>query len=207
MALTLCLLRHAAHDHPADMLCGTRPGVALSAAGRRQAACLARRFPPGSLDGLLASPVQRCQETAAAVGAACGLQPETAPAAREVDFGAWTGQRFATLEQDARWHAWNHHRDEAGAPGGEAMQQVRARVLALLEAVLQRHPTGRIAIVSHAEIIRTAILCVLGLPLRAYGRVEVDVASISTLRLWPGGGKLLTLNDAAHLHALEAVVA
>jgi broad specificity phosphatase PhoE len=207
MALTLFLLRHGMHDQPADMLCGTRAGVSLSAAGRAEAALLSRRFPPGSLDMLLTSPLQRCEQTAALVGAACGVEAQQEPSAREVEFGAWTGQRFAALEQDARWHVWNHKRDEASAPGGEAMRMVQARVLGLLKDLLQRQPSGRVAIVSHAEIIRTAILHVLGLPLQAYDRVEVALASISTVALWPGGGKLVGLNDVAHLRATELVAA
>ena len=203
MALTLFLLRHAAHDSVGDMLCGRMAGVALGETGRWQAARLARRFGPAMLDALYASPVQRCRETAAPLGARCGLEPALLPAAEEVDFGAWTGSRFAVLEEDPRWQAWNHSRDTAAAPGGESMAAVRQRVQALLEALRARHPEGRVALVSHAEIIRTAILQILGLPLQAYERLEVSPASISALALWPGGGRVLGLNDVAHLADAE----
>ncbi|MCG7359822.1 histidine phosphatase family protein [Roseomonas sp. ACRSG] len=203
MALTLFLLRHAAHDRVGDLLCGRMPGVALGEAGRWQAARLARRFAPGALDALYTSPVQRCRETTAPLGASCGLEPGILPEAEEVDFGAWTGSRFAALEEDPHWRAWNHSRDTAAAPGGEGMAAVRARVQVLLAVLRARHPEGRVALVSHAEIIRTAILEVLGLPLQAYERLEVSPASISALALWPGGGRVLGLNDVAHLADTE----
>jgi broad specificity phosphatase PhoE len=203
MALTLFLLRHAAHDRVGDLLCGRMPEVALGETGRWQAARLARRFAPGTLDALYTSPVQRCRETAAPLAAACGVQLTLLPEAEEVDFGTWTGSRFAALEDDPRWHAWNHSRDTAAAPGGESMVAVRARVAALLDGMRQRHPEGRVALVSHAEIIRTAILQILGLPLQAFERLEVSPASISALALWPGGGRVLGLNDVAHLGDTE----
>lgn len=203
MALTLFLLRHAAHDRVGDQLCGRMPDVALGETGRWQATRLARRFAPGMLEALYTSPVQRCRETAAPLGARCGLEPCILPEAEEVDFGAWTGRRFATLEEDPSWRAWNHSRDTAAAPGGESMAAVRARVQALLAALRARHPEGRVALMSHAEIIRTAILEVLGLPLQAYERLEVSPASISALVLWPGGGRVLGLNDVAHLANAE----
>jgi probable phosphoglycerate mutase len=203
MALTLFLLRHAAHDRVGDLLCGRMPDVALGETGRWQAARLARRFAPGALDALYTSPVQRCRETAAPLGASCGLEPCILPEAEEVDFGAWTGRCFTALEEDPRWRAWNHSRDTAAVPGGESMAAVKGRVQALLEALLARHPEGRVALVSHAEIIRTAILQALSLPLQAYERLEVNPASISALALWPGGGRVLGLNDVAHLAATE----
>jgi broad specificity phosphatase PhoE len=201
MALTLHLLRHALHGHPPDMLCGRMTGVGLASEGMWQATRLASRFSPGSLDALHTSPMQRCRETAAALEAASDLTAVVDPAADEVDFGGWTGSRFTELEDDPRWRGWNLDRDHAAAAGGETMECVRARVVTLLDKLLARHRHGRVAVVTHAEIVRTAVLHVLGLPLQAYDRLEISPASITTLCLWPGGGRLLGLNDVSHLAA------
>jgi broad specificity phosphatase PhoE len=201
MALTLNLLRHAVHGHPTDMLCGRRAGVRLSREGERQAARLAQRFPQGSLDALHTSPVQRCRETAANLEVACGLAAIVDPAAEEVDFGDWTGRRFTQLEGDPRWRSWNFDRDHAAIPGGETMGHVRARVVTMLKEMLVLHPHGRVAVVTHAEIVRTAVLHVLGLPLQAYDRLEIGPASVTALCLWPGGGRLMGLNDVSHITA------
>ncbi|WP_424811373.1 histidine phosphatase family protein [Roseococcus sp. YIM B11640] len=201
MALMLHLLRHALHDHPPDMLCGRMAGVRLAAEGERQAACLGRRFPLGSLDALLTSPVRRCRDTAAALERACGLPAIVDPAADEVDFGDWAGQRFPALQADPRWTAWNLDRDHAAAPGGETTHALRARVIALLDGILGLHPQGHVAVMTHAEIVRTSVLHILGLPMQAYDRLEVSPASITTLSLWMGGGRLLGLNDVSHIMA------
>ncbi|MDB5375733.1 MAG: phosphoglycerate mutase protein [Rubritepida sp.] len=201
MALTLHLLRHALHGHPPDMLCGRMAGVGLASEGTWQAAQLASRFPSGSLDALHTSPMQRCRETAAALEAACDLTAIVDPAAVEVDFGGWTGSRFTELEGDPRWRSWNLDRDHAAAPDGETMECVHARVVTLLDELLAPHRQSRVAVVTHAEIVRTAVLHVLGLPLQAYDRLEISPASITTLCLWLGGGRLLGLNDVSHLAA------
>lgn len=200
MALALHLLRHARHGHPPDMLCGRMEGVSLGQDGRRQAARLALRFPFGTLDALYTSPVWRCRQTATAIGA---LEPMVEPASAEVDFGAWTGRSFSVLDADPHWHEWNSNRDEAAAPGGESMHEVRGRVVAMLDALCRRHAEERVAVVTHAEIIRTAVLHLLGLPLREFHRIEIDPASVTTLLLWPGGGRLLGLNDISHLAVPE----
>ncbi|MDB5413313.1 MAG: phosphoglycerate mutase family protein [Rubritepida sp.] len=200
MALTLHLLRHGVHGHPAEVLAGRMAGVSLGYEGKQQAARLAHRFPPHSLDALVTSPLQRCRETAAYIEEACGLTATVDPDAAEVDFGEWTGQRFSALEADPRWRNWNLHRDEAQAPGGEPMERVRSRVLAMLDGMRTLHSAGRVAVVTHAEIVRTAVLHILGLPLQAYDRLEVAPASITTLCLWPGGGRLLGLNDVSSHH-------
>jgi broad specificity phosphatase PhoE len=201
MALTLHLLRHALHGHSPDMLCGRMAGVRLASEGKWQATRLASRFPSGSLDALHTSPMQRCRETATALETACEFSAVVDPAADEVDFGGWTGRPFMELEGDPLWQSWNHDRDHAAAPGGETMECVLARVVALLDELRARHRHGRVAVVTHAEIVRTAVLHVLGMPMQAYDRLEISPASITTLCLWPGGGRLLRLNDVSHLAA------
>jgi probable phosphoglycerate mutase len=197
MATTVFLLRHAAHDRVNAVLCGRMPGVSLGATGQAQAAALACRLHHEALDALYTSPLERCVETATVVGVSLGLHPECETAAIEIDFGAWTGQPFASLAGRPDWDAWNTGRDDATAPGGEAMAAVRSRIVALLEVLRRRHQHQRIAIVSHGDVIKAALGHFLGLPLQAYTRFDIDPASVSVLALWEGGGKILRINEVA----------
>ena len=63
----LLLLRHAVTEHTGARLSGWMPGLHLSEEGRRQADGLAGRLGPVGVDALYASPLERCQETAAVV--------------------------------------------------------------------------------------------------------------------------------------------
>jgi probable phosphoglycerate mutase len=63
----LLLVRHAVTEHTGARLSGWMPGLHLSEEGRRQAEGLAGRLEPVPVDAVYASPLERCQETAAVV--------------------------------------------------------------------------------------------------------------------------------------------
>ena len=88
----LLLLRHAVTEHTGAVLSGWTPGLHLSEQGREQAEALAGRLEPVPLDAVYASPLERCQETAAVVAGAKGLKLETLVDVGEVRYGGWTGR-------------------------------------------------------------------------------------------------------------------
>ncbi len=197
----LLLVRHAAHDTVDRVLCGRAPGVHLGALGLAQAGRLGRRLRRDRPAALFTSPQPRAAETAAEIAPALGLDPESCAALDEIDFGEWTGRSFAALETDRRWRAWNASRATARAPGGEAMQDAAARILAWTGALPARHAGRNVVAVTHAEVIRAAIACHLGLSLDALWRIEVAPASVSAIELWEGGGRVRLVNDAAAAEA------
>ncbi|HYZ32187.1 MAG TPA: histidine phosphatase family protein [Crenalkalicoccus sp.] len=196
MAATLLLIRHAAHARVAEVLCGRMDGVHLDAAGRAQAAALGARLAGEALAAVCTSPLPRAVETAEAIARPHGLVPERMEDLTEIAFGDWTGRPFAALRDDPDWQRWNAMRASARPPGGEAMAEVRDRVLRGLQVLAARHPEARMAVVSHADVIKAAVAGILGLSLDAHDRFEIAPASVSTVVLWPGGGKVLGLNAA-----------
>jgi probable phosphoglycerate mutase len=194
VATTILLVRHAAHPLLGRVLCGRMPGVALDETGRAQAAILARDLAASQPHLLLTSPVERARETAAAIATATGLPAQPCDALDEIDFGAWTGARFADLADDPAWSCWNEERADGCPPGGEPMRQAQARVVAAIQRIRASHPDGIVVAVSHADIIKSVLLWCLGLTLDAHARFDIDPASTSGIALWEGGGKLLWMN-------------
>ncbi len=76
---TVHLVRHGEVDNPQGVLYGRLPGYHLSARGRAMAEVLAGHFSDGAHDItlLVASPLQRAQETMAPVATALGLEITT----------------------------------------------------------------------------------------------------------------------------------
>jgi probable phosphoglycerate mutase len=173
-ATTVFLVRHAAHERVDRILCGRMPGVSLGETGWAQAAQVAKRLSREQLAGIYST---------------------VSPALNEIDLGNWTGRSFAELDPDPQWQAWNAERAAGEAPGGERMQAVQDRVVRELENLRCRHQGQRVAAVSHADVIKAAICGVLGLSLDRYHAFEIEPASISSLVLWHGGGKVLRLNE------------
>lgn len=195
MITTFLLLRHAAHDNVGGFLAGRMPGVVLGEAGRAQAERLARRLRPERIDTIFASPRERTQQTAQAVAAACGLPMTTAEELDEIDFGRWSGQDFEALQQDPLWQRWNAVRSLIRTPGGETMLDVQRRVLGLMERLVEARGGQCVALVSHADVIKTAVLHHLGLGIDAWPRFDIAPASITRLVIGDWGARLLGLNE------------
>lgn len=203
-ATTLHLVRHAAHDRVDAMLCGRMQGVPLGALGKAQAEALARRLADEPVAAVYASPLQRCRETATPIAAALGCEVRIAEAVNEIDYGEWTGARFDRLGADARWRVWNESRATAAPPGGESMAAVQERVLAGMESWRRGHPGCAVVAVTHSDVIKAAICGVLGLSLDCIHAIDIQPASITTLVLWRGGGKLVGLDQGVALDRAAA---
>ncbi|SHN13075.1 Broad specificity phosphatase PhoE [Duganella sacchari] len=119
------------------------------------------------------------------------LDAAIAPALAEIDFGRWTGQGLADLaaaEPDslATWLS-----DPQTAPhGGESFGALAARVGAWLDALPDT--SGTVIALTHASVIRAAILHALGAPLSAHARIEVAPLSLVELRRSARGWSWIT---------------
>lgn len=193
---TFFLVRHAMHALVDRVLIGRMSGVHLNLQGRLQAKRLGMRFAQERLTLVQSSPRERAQETAQAIALAAGASLETASALDEIEFGEWTGRPFDRLKEDPDWRAWNSERTRARAPNGETMSEAQTRIVAHLERMHMRYPGARIAIVTHAEIIRAAVLHHLGLALEAFDRIEISPASVTILRIGQEDAELTALNQA-----------
>lgn len=197
--LTVLLVRHGETELTLTRaLSGSSvPGPPLAGSGRIQAARAADlvhrvgravwpdlRYPTH----VVASPMVRTQETAAAIGRRIGQHVHPDPAFAEVDFGDWEG--LGVAEVDERWpgelRRW-YEDPTVAAPGGESLVAVGRRVEAGL-AALQEGGTGRtVVVVSHAMAIRAAVGVSLGMPAHAWPWLRVLPASVSVVRWWPDG--------------------
>jgi broad specificity phosphatase PhoE len=176
MTARLTLVCHAATAatraaaFPAD-----EPVAARSLA---QAAALARRI--GPTDRAWSSPALCARQTAAALG----LDAVAHAALRDCDYGRWSGRRLANVHVEdphaiAAWRA-----DPAAAPhGGESLAAVLERVGVWLDDCVTG--SGKSVAVTHASVIRAAIVHVLDAPAHAFWRI--DVAPLSMLDLGSDG--------------------
>ena len=195
MATTYFLVRHAAHALVDRVLVGRMAGVALGEEGRRQARQLAERFSSLNVALVQSSPRERACETAQFIAAGSSLNVQISPELDELDAGEWTGLSFDELRKDPRWLHWNAARGAARPPRGESMAELQRRVLTHLRRLRDLWPQGRLVLVSHAEVIRAALLHYLGRPLDAFGSIEIRPASINTLSISDSGAQVVGMNE------------
>ena len=177
------------------MLTGSVGGLHLTAEGRAQADRIARHLEADPIAHVLSSPLERARETAAPLATAKHVPVSISEAITEFNSGEWTGLTFAELEQMERWRQFNRVRGLVGAPGGETMLQAQARFVGELLRLRDEFPGESLALVSHADPIRAALLGLLGMPVDFYDRLEISVGSISVITLDGWSARLLRLND------------
>lgn len=195
MPTQIHLIRHGHHALLGRVLCGRMPGVRLDDQGCQEMARCADAIAGSAPSAVQSSPQMRARQSAAILASRFDLPVEIAAALDEIDIGDWTGRSFDELEHDAGWQLWNRRRGSGCPPGGESMGRLQARILAHLQNIHLEQPGATIAIVSHAEVIRAALLHYLGIPLDEFMSVEVDTASVSTLMMDDGRVDVLRVNN------------
>ena len=195
-ATTVLLIRHA-HTHAVgSWLAGRLPGVALSPAGVTQAERLGERLAASvELKAIYTSPLERAYETAAAIARHQHAHLEECDELSEIDFGSWTGRTFAELDTDPAWRAFNQTRATAGIPGGEQPGDVQRRIVGAIARLARLHPGQTIAIVSHADVLRFALLHYRSMSLDLYYCFQVEPGSVSVVRLSSDGARVLYVNE------------
>jgi broad specificity phosphatase PhoE len=189
------LVRHAAHELVDRVLCGRMPGVSLGEEGRAQARRAAERLARERIAAIHTSPLERARETAAPIAERLRLEPEVHEAINEIDLGQWAGRSFEDLSGEPRWQSWNNARAVSRPPWGESMLEVQARAVGNLEQARGAHPNQAVVLVSHADVIKAALLYYLGMPIDGYRLFDIGPASISTLVVGDWGAKVLSMNE------------
>jgi probable phosphomutase (TIGR03848 family) len=190
----LLLVRHAVTEHTGARLSGWLPGLHLSEEGRRQAEAVAGRLEPVPVDAVYASPLERCQETAAVVAEAKGLKVQTLDDVGEVRYGDWTGRTLKELSREPLWKVVQASPSAARFPEGESLYEMQARAVLAIERLREAHPGQTVVVCSHADVIKALACHYLGMHLDLFQRVVVSPASVTAFAFGPGP-YLVRLND------------
>lgn len=159
---TFLLIRHAMHSFDSKTRAGRTPGVLLGAAGEAQAARLAGRLSTSPLKAIYSSPLERTRQTAQAIGEKLNLSPQICEELNELDFGEWMGRKFDDLRPLEKWRHFNSFRCGTRAPNGELMLETQTRIVALMQRLRERHANDCVALVSHGDVIKSAVAYCLG---------------------------------------------
>lgn len=189
---TLLLVRHGLTTMTGPVLAGWTPDVHLDDRGRAQAEALAARLRPVPFATVVSSPLERCVETAAALGREVQVDERLG----ECRYGDWTGQELKRLAKDPLWKQVQAHPSAVTFPGGEALRETAARAVdAVRDWNARVGPDATYAAVSHGDVIKAIVADALGLHLDQFQRIVVDPASLTVIRYTPLRPFVLRLND------------
>ncbi len=195
----LILVRHGETVWNVELRFQGQRDTALNARGRRQARQVAERLRDEPIRAIYSSDLSRAVDTAQAIAEIHGLPVFTDAALRERHFGEWEG--LNREEVITRWaEAWEQwRRAECAPPGGEAIEEVIARVKAKIAEIVSAHRDETVVIVGHGGSVKAAVLCALNKPLTDWRTFRIDNASISILQFHPDRVEVAQLNDTQHL--------
>jgi broad specificity phosphatase PhoE len=169
----LWLVRHGATEWSTSGRHTGTTDLPLLPDGEREARSVGRRLAGHHFARVLASPMLRARQTAAAAGFDEGVEIE--PLLREVDYGDYEGR--TTEEIRADHPSWQLFRD--GCPEGERPADIAARVGRFLAAL--GDPAGDVLVFGHGHCLRGLAVAYLGLPIEVAGVLRLDAGTLSIL--------------------------
>lgn len=165
----------------------------------RVAAALAAR---GTIQAIVASPLTRTRQTAAAVADRLGLDVVIEDGLRETDFGAWEGLTFAEVQErhpdDLK--AWLTSPKAEPTGGGESFAATARRMAVTRDKLIASYAGRTVLLVTHVTPIKTLVRLALGALPESLFRMELSAASLSAVAYYADGNASVRLfNDTSHL--------
>lgn len=153
------------------------------------------------ISAIVASPIQRTQDTANIIANHLGLSVDLNPNLAEISFGDWDGHTYEEVKE--KWP--KEFKDWQGSwqdspPNGESLADFDQRVMAGLSEIVVANPGRTVAVVSHVMPIRGVIRRAVDGGTSAYWSTQISPCSISVVRFWGNqAAELLVANSTAHL--------
>lgn len=155
----------------------------LTARGKEQAQKAANWIPCEKPEVLLASAASRVRATAEIIAESLKLDIKIVPNLNEQQSGSWEGKSYLEIKkaEPELYHQWCQDPIRNAAPGGESIARLYERVVVDLEKVIAEHTGKRLVIVTHAGVIKSAIIHALGMPIDNFWRLSIPTGSASKI--------------------------
>ena len=205
--LRIILVRHGQTDWNSGGSSGDhfrgRIDIGLNATGLAQAQSVADCLALVDIAAVYASPLQRAVATAKAIARRHDLPVEPFQALLDIDYGQWGGRshREVAAQWPELYRQWQTAPHLAQIPGGESLDNVRARIDAGLATLLERHDRQIVVLVGHQVVNKVLICRLLGLDNSAFWRIRQFTGCINRFDYGRDVATALTINEVGHLPA------
>ncbi|MGK5022855.1 histidine phosphatase family protein [Janthinobacterium lividum] len=207
MSTTILLIRHGETAWNAGRRLQGHIDIALNAAGLAQAGALGQALADAPLAAIIASDLQRAQQTAQAVADVQDLPVQIDPLLRERCYGAFEGLLYADIaaRYAHEYAQWQSRQIDAVMPSGEreaeSFRQFYARANGAIARWAQQYEGQTIAIVAHGGVLECAYREALGMALDSPRDFQVKNASVNRFLYADGKLHLVHWGNIEHLSA------
>ncbi|AJM91742.1 histidine phosphatase family protein [Nitrosopumilus piranensis] len=181
----IIFLRHGqAKNNTERILAGRTEGVPLTDVGEQQAQHTAELLEHMNISAIYSSPIQRAKHTAEIVGKHNSLDVKIDERLIELDMGKFTGMAYDEIFNDHGNVFMKFYEGdlEIAHNGVETFDQVRKRVLGIVDHVVEKHPDENIVLVTHMDPIKAMLSTVVDLSPTNLFELIIANASLNLFR-------------------------
>ena len=202
---SIYLVRHGQTAWNKEEIFRGRTDVPLDETGLKQAELAAEYFREMYIDAIYSSPLSRALQTAQKIAQFHNLKIQPLSGIIDMSFGKWEGRPHQEIRENDRetYRRWIEEPHLVRLPGGEGLDDVRARVMAALEEVIREHPEKTLVLVSHRVICKVLICAILGLDNSHFWQIAQDTTAINLIQYRKGKYILSLMNETCHLKPLN----
>jgi broad specificity phosphatase PhoE len=167
------LVRHGEVENPNKINYGTLPGWHLSEDGIYQISELGSKIKDKGLkiNAIIASPLERAQETASILSQALNVEIKTDDRLLEWKMGDWMGKPLKLFSETSGYYS------ELKTDGMEPLESLADRVIAAIQDSVNSQ-TGDIIICSHRETMASALVKLQNLPWPEIHKIDMPMGSV-----------------------------
>jgi alpha-ribazole phosphatase/probable phosphoglycerate mutase len=191
----LYLIRHGQVVNHHELRYTGHTDVDITNLGVQQMENLADALSGTEITAVYSSDLTRAVKGAEIIAERLNLKAKKVHAFRELYLGRWEG--LTREEGVARFpdEADFRYRDLATTriKGGENLQDLRNRVIPVLNTTLKEHHGEHICMVVHGGVNRVILCDAMGLPLENFFRIEQDYGCMNVIEYFEDGIKVIKL--------------
>lgn len=179
----------------------------LSELGRRQAAVVGEYLADVEIDAIWSSNLSRAHDTGLAIAAHHDIDCQVSEDLREVELGRdlpdgrTSRELLSDEELEAHADRFVSERRWDAFAFSESGEELRARVMPVIDRIVRDHPTGRVVVACHGGVINAIVGASLGVAADFFFRT--GHCSLHRIRATPERSMVVTLNETHHLGDLS----
>jgi len=202
---SIYLVRHGQTAWNKEEIFRGRTDIPLDETGLKQAELAGEYFRGMEIHAIYSSPLSRAWETAQKISQIHNLKVQPLQGILDMSFGKWEGQSNRDIQKNDKeiYRQWREEPHQVRLPGGESLDEVRARSMAALEGVIRENPGKTLVLVSHRVICKVLICAILGLDNSHFWQITQDTTAINLIQHKDQRYILSLMNETCHLKPLK----
>ncbi len=201
----IILVRHGQTPWNKDKIFRGSRDIPLNDTGREEARLAGEWLKTETIQAAYCSPLSRARDTGEAIAQHHGLQVLDLPGLTDLCYGAWEGLPLSEVKVKYAdlYRQWETAPHTVRFPGGETLDEVKARTLDAVAEVLLRHPGQTVLLAAHRAVNKVLIAAFLGLDNSHFWRLGQDTTAINRFQRVTDTWHIMGLNDTCHLRGFK----